>query len=1244
MTSITIYNPTGEDVHEASITKDARVFRQLGGDYYVEVPFSVADTLALPKGSYILVSDPTTSREEKYALRSDATPEPISGVNGYKYVLKFYSRQHDMEACQIKWLAGGSQELSFRVTTSLKGFAKLIADNMNKYLGFTDDTEVTDAADAWLYDGTLDDTDMREQLFEGVSCWDAINNIANAFGVEWWVDHGEKLTIHFGKCENEGVATDIREGEIVNRFPAPKRGDDSNYGTRFYIFGGTQNVPENYRERSAGSTNNTTFHIAEKRICLRRFAENGLGPAEDYIPAFDAIPNLPQAEIVEKTIILNEVFPKNETTIREGDILKQDENIIEGEEKQPVYYIKVEKKPIELSTLGITFTSGALSGRSFGAAYTTQLGESYIKVLHTTENSGGASLIAVPNANLAPKAEDKYILTGVELDEDRITAAERELWKKGTELARQRANDTNVYDCPVDPVHCTEKKVNLALGDKVILKGAHFGEDGRRSRIQGYEKKLYNQYIATYNIGDNSVYSRTAKVVKDIQLPVAEAVASTERKNVQFSAQISSMQSDLQLTSILQRLNDIEGYDTDTAESTSIPGAKAYADQQANTARLNAIDKATSDIKRDIKQGIQGVTKFSIVAGTQFVGKPHSVDPNLDVKGIYVATNSVFDNVYGITSDDKLQFNYDPYHQNYDLALKITASDASKYDGAIIGIISDVAAEVLMTQTHLAQGDVIMAVGGSWVKISNTNATSGDGNGQMFGGTIENRATYVVGEPSTQQLWVIPSEEYRTKHKLSSTITEFEVTDDDFLASDHKGEYFVVKRAGGIVSSFIDGFVWEGVQYDVGDWLVALPYGWKKINGSDVGGSNGGIQPYFIDEVSISQLIELYGTGHPMTQISEGLYDAVWSAMSQGNPVYIRYYEGVDDSWILLNLVYEDLIYFSCVDASSNIITGEISSDSISINDITDAIALKDLMNDFNQDIGELYNIKQDVITDLDYIREGKVYVTRFNLQTLISGSNIPITTAFVKAMNDKKVILVPYSTRGGYVIANVIQCAALESNINILLQIYDGAILYSIWISSTMPATEVGVPCTATVTKNTLIRQTDVKTINGQSILGSGDITISGGGSTLTEDDIANMGFTKNVGTVTSVAGVVPESDGVISSLSLHTQLSNGRVQKVSSPPRTLYAGYVYVVTDPVYNIGITNLTLTANNTVEEYTMHFVTSSSGASCNIAPAGKLYWAGGKPTALPADTYYELSIIKITISGSSYFKAVLTPFV
>lgn len=713
MTTLQIKDPNGRDVYEAPITKDARVFRQLGGDYYVELPFDVDKTLALPKGSYISVTDPTTGNTEKYALKRDASPEPISGVNGYKYVLKFYSRQHDMEACQIKWLAGGSKELSFRVTTSLRGFAKLIADNMNAYLGFTDDPDVPNA---WSFDDKLDDTDMREQSFEGISCWDAINSIANLFGVEWWVDHGEQLTIRFGKCENEGEATDIREGEIVNRFPSPKRGDDSNYGTRFYIFGGTQNVPEYYRSDEGNTPDNTTFHIAEKRICLCEYTDAGV--RKDYIPYFDAIKNLPQAEIVEKTIILDDVFPKNETTIGTGDILEQKENIIEGETAQPVYYINVSKKPIVLSTLGITFTSGALSGRSFGASYTKLDGADYIKVHHTTESSGGASLIVVPNAKLAPKAGDNYILTGVELSEDRITAAECELWTKGTELARKYAHDTNVYDCATNPVYCAEKQVNLGLGAKVILKGAHFGESGRSSRIQGYEKKLYNPYIATYNIGDNSIYSRTLQGYKIYSMPVLEAVATTERTNEGLKQQISSMQNNLALVSIIDRLNQLEGEGKDgsevTAKDNSVPGAKKYAEEKAEEAETNAktycdneIEDSKLELKTEVADGISGTRNFAIYAG---VADTIAINTNGDTTGIGVTPTKQFKNIYNKT----------------DHKITISKGDASIYAGAIIAIGIDVGAEV-MTDEALKSGDVIMAVNGRWVKLNDTAGGSSSG-------------------------------------------------------------------------------------------------------------------------------------------------------------------------------------------------------------------------------------------------------------------------------------------------------------------------------------------------------------------------------------------------------------------------------------------------------------------------------------------------------------------------------------
>lgn len=56
------------------------------------------------------------------------------------------------------------------------------------------------------------------------------------------------------------------------------------------------------------------------------------------------------------------------------------------------------------------------------------------------------------------------------------------------------------------------------------------------------------------------------------------------------------------------------------------------------------------------------------------------------------------------------------------------------------------------------------------------------------------------------------------------------------------------------------------------------------------------------------------------------------------------------------------------------------------------------------------------------------------------------------------------------------------------------------------------------------LLSRDSVKTINGESIYGGGDITIDGG--SLTESDIVAMGFTKNTGTYSKPSGGIPKSD----------------------------------------------------------------------------------------------------------------------
>lgn len=86
---------------------------------------------------------------------------------------------------------------------------------------------------------------------------------------------------------------------------------------------------------------------------------------------------------------------------------------------------------------------------------------------------------------------------------------------------------------------------------------------------------------------------------------------------------------------------------------------------------------------------------------------------------------------------------------------------------------------------------------------------------------------------------------------------------------------------------------------------------------------------------------------------------------------------------------------------------------------------------------------------------------------------------------------------------------------------------------------------------------------------------------------------------------------------------------------PNKIYVNHV----GRLSNLTISSLE-TTTNIIDEYTLHF--SASGAGLVSLP-DYVMWPNGEAPTLAGGAVYELSIIKTTISGSNYFKAVLTQF-
>ena len=483
---------------DAPVTKEAVIKYALMSDYYIEFPFNQLQYIQIPQGSYILY------KGRKFEIMAPVYPEFDNKTGGYKYTLKFEAQQNHMKRFVCFWLGGDNPEAVFHNTTALESFGALIVANMNKHLG----------VENWSV-GTIDIENPKATKlvsFNGDKCWDILNTIAETFEVEWWTEeNGDLVSLNFGKLER-GTPEEFKRGDVVKSIPA-KKGDDSSYGTRFYVFGSTRNLTSDYGQAPQGGETN---HVSEIRLRL----PNG----QRYI---DAIPNLDKSAIVEQVVFFDDIYPKNTETITSIETV--DREIIEGQtDKAYVMYCKdspfLPSDMIEGETLGATFTSGSLMGRNFELSinykpetWNPEDGfDKKFEIIAQVETSGESQLI-IPNESLHPEPGDTFVLTGVKLPQQRIEEAEEELLKAGKAYAAKNSSDTDVYTCETNPVYCTVNKKNYDAGQAVLLVDPRFGLNGRLSRIQGYEKKLYNEYIATYTIGDNTPYSRIGSIESDVK-------------------------------------------------------------------------------------------------------------------------------------------------------------------------------------------------------------------------------------------------------------------------------------------------------------------------------------------------------------------------------------------------------------------------------------------------------------------------------------------------------------------------------------------------------------------------------------------------------------------------------------------------------------------------------------------------------------------------------------------------------
>lgn len=438
----------------------------------------------------------------------------------YNAITASYDYELRLDAYYWKWKnkifkytpETAGQEASWNLTAPLDVQVGIVLRNL-KALGYTYKGQDF----VFSIDSTVEN---KAQLmsYDNINILDACFEMAKKWDCECWVTEN---IIHFGRCEfGDPVNWEIG----VNVEEMTRTDSQSAYATRIYAFGSTRNIPSNYRPVDESVVVNG---VVQRRLML---------PAGT--PYIDAYPNMVTEEAIEQVIVFDDIYPRRAGTMSDIAIHKYTDKIENAdgtitEEKWDAYRFKdtgiTFSKAYVLAgeELKITFHSGKLNGMMFGVIFNPD-GEPE-KLSDGSWNPAAQVWEIVRNEDygrklpgdvLIPANGDTYVLTGWDstkiIQLGLVSAAEVELKTETEKYVAKSKMDPSTYNCKMmsgdaygeDGVH------NLySAGQKVKLINKAYFEDGRQSRVIGFEHNLdYPFDSPIFTVGETTAYSRIGEL------------------------------------------------------------------------------------------------------------------------------------------------------------------------------------------------------------------------------------------------------------------------------------------------------------------------------------------------------------------------------------------------------------------------------------------------------------------------------------------------------------------------------------------------------------------------------------------------------------------------------------------------------------------------------------------------------------------------------------------------------------
>lgn len=468
---ITIYDRTGNLKAEVSPSDSSTQVKEIQGDNVLTLSFTHHEHIALD------VDDYCDYEGERYWLTEAYRPEQKSTLE-WAYDIKLYGIESMIKNMLVLKRVDGDNDPVFTLTAPPREHVAMIVNCMNDGAGHITDWKA----------GQVDGTENIVIDYHGKYCDEALREIAEKVGAEWWV---EGQTVNVCRCQHgEQIALGYDKGLTGI---TPDKADNVKFYTRLFPVGSSRNIdPEKY---------------GHSRLQL----PGGKKYVEVNADRYGRVDHYEDSAFAG-------IYPR-----RTGEVSSVRSEEKTGEDGKPftIYYFTDNNLPFDPNDYeigGLVKRVSFQEGSELGGLGDEDNGTYYFEANFNSDTREFEIItiwpygddMQLPGGTLIPKAGDRYILWNIRMPDEYYALAEDEFLAAVNRYNEEHAIDVAVFKCPTDHTWIEENGADLFVGRRVRLESEqYFPETGYRdSRITKITRRVNLPSSMDIEIGD--ALSRTA--------------------------------------------------------------------------------------------------------------------------------------------------------------------------------------------------------------------------------------------------------------------------------------------------------------------------------------------------------------------------------------------------------------------------------------------------------------------------------------------------------------------------------------------------------------------------------------------------------------------------------------------------------------------------------------------------------------------------------------------------------------